>query len=370
MERRPILFKIFLLKLLRALIAPRRRTAAAEIDPATVRRILVLRVDERLGNLILTTPLLAALRDVFPAARLDWLVARRLRHVVTGNSCGVHIIPFEKRALWLGPWELIALLIRLRTARYDLVVDASHEHALSFTSCFFSLWSGAPVRVAHARGAIDELYTHAAKTEDPDPLRPDRPAHEALRKLRLLVPVTGSFPAAEPWTVPAPEEARKNVDQWLDVAGLGRGRLVGFFIGARKPDHRRPVEDFAKIIAAFGPPAGWRSVIIGGGGDEDYVAELAGKTGARAVAAPDLDLAHLQEILSRCSLVVANDTGPLHLAWALKVPTLALLMDAEGLRFAPPGRPALWGVHGARVDPMQAAEVLLSEARKIDAGKK
>jgi len=160
-------------------------------DPSRIRRVLVIRTDERVGNLLLTTPLLGALRERLPTVRLGLLCAARLAPAVEGTGLYDDLWPFEKRDLFRRPWAFVAFCLRLRAAGYDMALEAGHWHAFSFTAGMFALWSGARVRVGHRRGEAERLLTHAVE-KDP------AVAYDAAAKLELLRPLGLAIPACPP----------------------------------------------------------------------------------------------------------------------------------------------------------------------------
>lgn len=152
-----------------------------EGDPKT---ILVLRIDERVGNVLLTTPLLAALRAAFPNARIDALLAASKRTLVEDT---VKVIAFEKRDLFRRPWAFVAQMWSLRRRAYDVVIDASHWHHFSSTSALLLAWTAGKVRIIHERGDAAHFATH--------PIAPPQGVEPEIRtKLRLLAPLTTTAP--------------------------------------------------------------------------------------------------------------------------------------------------------------------------------
>src|SRR5205807_3487514 len=87
-----------------------------------LRRVLVVRPDDRVGNALLTVPLALALRDALPAARIDLLLARRRASVADGLP-GVRVVRVEKTDAFRHPLRFVRFLRALRSAGYDAVID-------------------------------------------------------------------------------------------------------------------------------------------------------------------------------------------------------------------------------------------------------
>jgi len=300
-----------LLKLLVFIFCRRR-------ESETPRRILVIRPDERLGNVVLTTPLLAEVRRIYPESQIDVLVASRYAALLSEYGHNIGVIPFEKRDLFKHPFLWLSLMLNLRRTAYDIAIDASHEHAFSFTSALVTIWSGCPVRIGHKRQGSDEAYTHSV------PASPEE-MPEADRKLRLLEPLTAEAHECKPWLGRNTSMADKWADEWLAENNQQKKRLLAVFTGARKSDRRLTGADFLFVSQQMKKSENWKLLFICGSGDTERIESLRLMfSDCDALYAPDVDLRGLWALLARSDAVVCADTGPLHLAWALGKPLLSL----------------------------------------------
>ncbi|HEX3112237.1 MAG TPA: glycosyltransferase family 9 protein, partial [Candidatus Eisenbacteria bacterium] len=123
------------------------------------KRILVTRI-RQIGDVILTLPLVDALRARFPHAEIDYLAETAPAQAAVGH-------PALRRVLALGKWPGLPasplLLAALRRAHYDLVIDLYGNPRSALLSSF----TGAPIRVGPARRSRRRLYTHAIPAQDP-----------------------------------------------------------------------------------------------------------------------------------------------------------------------------------------------------------
>jgi lipopolysaccharide heptosyltransferase III len=318
-------------------------------EASAIRKVLVIRIDDRVGNVLLTTPLLVALRRALPGAEVHALIAPKKRALIEGLA---EAIPFSRRSFFSRPTEFVRTLAALRSARYDVAIDASHWHEMSVSSAMLLAWTHAPIRIAHARGAVHRYATHLVAAPR------DRGAEpEVATKLRLLEPLGIASSGASPpgMITNLGSRGAAAIDAWIAREALGGERLVGIAPGARKPDHRLPVRVFAEL-ARSSAGAGCVPIVVWGPGEEAIAAAVAGEAGARV--APPTDLGELAALLRRLAAVVTNDTGPMHLAVACGVPTIALFARSD------PGR---WG-HRSPPNAVIPAdgrpeEDILSEAR-------
>ena len=309
-----------LLARLAALVFPLR---GAQPRPDELRRVLVVRPDDRVGNALLTVPLAAALRDALPAARVDLLLARRRAPVAAGLP-GIRLVPFEKTDAFRHPIRFIRFLSSLRRERYDAVIDAAHWHAFSLTSALLSRLAARRWLVGGDRGAAF-LYSHA---EAPPPV--GTPEIEA--KLLLLRGI-GVTPPARPTLQTA---LGLDYEAWAAQTTRDLGIFAALNPGARKEDHRWPAERFSQLARAL-RDRGIASLITWGPGEELLAQSVADAAGGTARIAPPTDLARLAALFRHAALVVTNDTGPMHLAVACGARVIALLHAPEGARWTHPG---------------------------------
>lgn len=313
--------RVLLLGLIR-LLYPVSAGLGSTIDRQGARRILVIRTDTRVGNVLLTTPLVRALRLGLPQARVDFLVAAGKEALVQGLAD--RVLPFAKKDLFRHPFRFWRFLSSLRRERYDVVVEAGHWHAFSFTSLWLAQWTRAPVRIGHARGMADRFLTHCVR-RDPAVER------EVLAKLELLGPlgVPGRGEHLETTVDGDPKVTQA-------VESIVRGcpsRVVALNPGARKPNHRWPSSAFGKLAWQLRERLGVTPLVLWGPGEEGIARQVIEASRGAAVLAPPTDLAVLSGVFRRSAAVVTNDTGPMHLAAAAGARIVAVLMVEDGPRW-------------------------------------
>ncbi len=291
--------------------------------PKQIRKLLVVRIDQRLGNVLLTTPLIERLKRELPQTEVEVLVADSKVGVLPQDT---KVLAFPKKAFFKAPGRFWRILLSLRKARYDAVIDASHWHHFSLTSSLITAFTGAPLRITHQRG-----YAHKFANQLVPPAETEEA--ETFSKQRLLAPL-GLEPDAEApmRTDLGTASAEKGfASDFFKKEGLVGLPLIGLSPGARKPNHRVAPEVFAQI-GERARRLGFRPLVLWGPGEE----ELAQFLGQRidAPLAPPTNLEQLAALMRSCSVVVANDTGPMHLAVACQTPTMALFRNSQ------PGR---WG---------------------------
>lgn len=304
--------------LLRAVL-PKPRPAPGPLDRGAVRRVLIVRQDSRLGNLLLLTPLLKGLRAAFPACATDILVSDAYGEILRGDPDVHEQFVLPKEMFWPDPTLPVRLLRRLRGNRYDLAFDASAMHAFSLSSAVITALCGARRSVGFDRGDAKVFLNELV----PQPALPLHETQIQLGLLRHLVAVGMKGPeSAKPQCHLSGEELAEGRRLWTSW-GLDADS-VALFVGARA-EKRWPLSSFLGLAGRI-CAAGRRCVLFGGPAEKDLGEGLGLPAGA--FLAPSLPLRRFASVLAQARAVVTADTGPMHLAVALGVPTVELFLGS------------------------------------------
>ena len=295
---------------------PRRPLPAAP----DLRKLLVIRSDERVGNQLLTTPLLRALAEGLPHAQLHLLAAARQSGVVASRHVQ-RVIPFEKRLAFRRPWRLAALLRTLQRERYDAVIEAGHWSGFSLTASLLArVVAGNGAVVGHLRGESARFLSHPV-LHDPANENEVRAKLELLRPFGLLP--RGLAPETELGSEPGLAEPI------LAAAGVA-GAFAVLNPGARMADRRWPPSAHAAVARGLAA-RGLEVLVVWGPGEEALARAVAEGSGARL--APPTDLRQLAAVLRLARLCVSNNSGPMHLAVAVGTPTVGVFLSGDARRW-------------------------------------
>ena len=293
----------------------------------TVERIAVLRAN-RLGDLVLALPALAALRAAYPRAEITLLGAGlhpRLLDGRPGPWDRVEVVPGcpgvrDTDTDEHDPAAVQRFLAAQRRRRYDLALQL---HGGGASSNPFVRGLGAALSVgARDRGAppLDRDVPYAVTQ------------HEVLRLLEVVA-LAGARPVdLEPVLAVT---ARDRAAAAAALPDDGRP-LVALHLGASDPRRRWPVRHFAAVADDLAARGG-RLLVVGSGPDDAHAARAL----RAAVRAPVIDLVDrlslpaLAGLLARCALVVGNDSGPRHLAAAVGAPTVGVFLAPNALSAGP-----------------------------------
>lgn len=265
-----------------------------------------------LGDVVLTTPLLRAIKRVHPDSHLAALVTPPAAPLLEADPHLDVLLTYDKK----GGESLSDVLRKVRALRFDWLLSPHRSHR----SGLFALLSRIPVRIGFSDAALAWAYHR----------RVDRPAgaHEVDRNLALLQGL-GHEPLASDRVlhVGYSEEEQEAVDEVLRQAGVPAGApLAGLCPGSIWATKRWGAEGFASVARSLAQ-RGLRPVLLGGGKDADAarrVEELAGLDGALVNAVGRTPLKALAAWMDRLSVLVTNDSAPLHVAAARGTPTVAV----------------------------------------------
>ena len=292
------------------------------INYGTIRKLLVIKL-RAVGDVILSTAALPNLRAAFPDATIDFLVERSCREVIEGNDRIDHVIVFSKTGM-----NGARILLDLRRAGYDMVIDLFGNPR----SALMTFASRARYRVGYDFRGRSYAYNILVEPRGAEVHNVEFNL-DALR--RIGVPVTTKSPY-----FPLAEADREFA--LLEAGKLGlTGRLViGFNPGTNRPTERWPAEKFAELGALLAGRHDARICVFWGPGEKPLAEASAGRIGEAAVVAPPTSLKQLGAMFERCSLVVSNDTGPMHIAAALGIPTVGIFGPVNPLLQGPYGENA------------------------------
>lgn len=314
--------------------------------------ILLVRL-RLIGDVVFTTPVIAAIRQAYPSARITYLVEQAAAPVVAHNPHLSAVVAVPHTRGWRRLVEDIALGRRLARARFDVVIDLHGGPR----SALLSWLSRAPRRVGYDVPGRSWMYTQVIAR--PKGYRPRHAVENQWDLIHALDPVRLVQPSRErePVEMHAGPDDRTDLEQFLRDAGIApSNRVVIVHVSAGNPFRRWPEPAFAELAAGLAADAPDRSILVTAGPSDreaarrvvDLARERAGAH-ARAIQAADiLSLGALRALCDRAALFIGGDSGPLHVAATSRVPIVGLYGPTLPERSAP-WRPASFA--SAAVEP-------------------
>lgn len=296
-----------------------RRTVLTGEVIGRIRRILFIQT-AFLGDVVFSTALLRACREVFDRASITVLASPRGGGVLEGDPDVAEVIYYDKRGRQSGLGGFLEVLGEVGKRDFDLVV-CPHR---SFRSAIIARLTKAPYRLGF-RSLPTAWAWNLGISAPAGEKRPFR------KELLLLESVIGRDLPQRP-SLKVGEKERREAEAVFVEAGLaGPAPVVGLIIGTVWPTKKWPVTCYRELGKTITDSGRARVVILGGAADRlegetaaaSGVVNLAGKT----------DLRLLPAILRQCSVIVGSDTGPLHAAMALDVRVVALFGPTSEAQF-------------------------------------
>ena len=324
---------------------------------AQARRALFIRTD-RLGETLLNLPAVAALREALPRASLTLLVHPDLQSLFTAIPGIDHVLADEPAS---APWWIRAARLSrtLKPHRFDLAVVSNPKKELHA-----AVWlAGIPTRIGYHRKWGRWLLTH--RLEDRKALGERHEVDYNLDLIRVL----GISTAAAPRLLPPLPREQADVLHLLEQQGLDPARpFVAVHPWTSNPAKQWPLERFASVIEIVTRRLAMPVVLIGGSQERSRASSLPARRGAVANLVGALTLTQLAALLQRATLLVSNDSGPVHLAAAVGTRTLVLFGSTDA--GTGPGRWGPWGaghtvIANPSMDAIRVEDVVASLERLL-----
>lgn len=292
------------------------RAAFRMMDLTKLNRILIVKLSS-MGDVVMATPAAKALRRAFPNAHIAWVVEDRFAQIVVGNPHIDDVIVWRVKNSGKADLPAFVRTARLvRSGLFDAVVDLQGNAK----SALMVLSSGAPIRVGYAnpRECAGIAYNvRVPCSEFPHQMR----SHADV--LRAVSP-EARFEHGD-MHVPLTDEDRRFADEFLDSV-VGPGVSVAAFVCATtRPFKHWPARYWAELARVFQDRLGLTPVFVGAPADDAYIGSIMKMARCRTVSAVGrTTVLQAAAIVERCALTVGVDTGLLHIAVALRRPTIGI----------------------------------------------
>jgi len=289
-------------------------------DPQGAQRALLIN-STALGDLLFSTPAIRALKETYPDWHLDLLVNPAYAALAAHNPHLERLIPFPGRS-----WRLWGLMRELKRGQYDLVIIL---HGNDPEATLLAWAAGSPHLIGSAASPLS--FAYAARVARTDPF--EHAIERRLNFVRLLGADTADKSMQLLLPPGEPERAAELLSRHF---GKKPSLLVAFHPTGSGSYKWWPRESFAALGDYLHKAYGASFLIISGRRDRPEAEALAARLrGPSLVTGGRLPLPTVAALLSHGRLLVANDSGPLHLALALGVPSIALMGADHPRRVGP-----------------------------------
>ncbi|HUO05553.1 MAG TPA: lipopolysaccharide heptosyltransferase II [Candidatus Binataceae bacterium] len=291
------------------------------------RRILVKEVNW-LGDLVMSGPALRAIRRAWPRAHLAVLIKEELASFFDGAAWIDEVIPYSVGHGFSGLGDRRRIVVAIRIRRFDLGILFPN----SFESAFWLTMAGVPRRagfIADARGPM--LTLKAVAPEEA------RTSHQVNYWLSMVRATTGVGGTTDDFRLEAAPQNCERMAAWLTANRKRSGAPLYAIAPAAAYGPAKEWRNFSALIDLLGE-RGAECVLVGAPSEVAKCREVADASRAgAAIAAGNTNIGELIALLSLCDGFIGNDSGCMHLAGALGIPTVAIFGSTNPARTGPLG---------------------------------
>ena len=297
--------------------------APSQWDWQTVERVLVVRL-RSIGDTVLSTPSLFALKRFLPHASVDILLEDWVAPVLDGFPHVDHVITLERKSTSARA----RIARRLRANRYDVVYNL---HG-GTTATLLARATGAKHRVGYKTYQYARLHNHLSPSSSS--LWGQNKTHSVEQQLALLgwtgVPVSDR-PATQ---LAITEAAAAKIAARLETTGLAQAPFAVLHPAAAFATKQWAADKFARVADGLAGQ-GFRVLVITAENEAHLADELRRNASAPVVAFADLSLPEITALLARARLFVGNDSGIAHMAAAVKTPAVVIFGSSNVAHWRP-----------------------------------
>ena len=304
----------------------------------SARRILAIRLDN-LGDVLVTTPALHAIKTSMPTIALSLLTSPVGAQVASLNPDIDEVIVYE--APWMDPWQRLPqsskreqqMIAMIKERQFDGAIIFTSYHQSSLPAAYLCYLADIPLRLAASIDGPGSLLTTRHK-------HPERMMHEVERGLDLVNAIGLSTKALD-LVLKVPSMARESIYEFLSAQNVDPFRpLLVIHPGCSMPARTYPYEMYAQVLDLVIERLGATVVVTGTQDEQTLVERLLDRVqehNRRAIlaCAGTLPFPDFCALIEAADLMITNNTGPMHIAAAVKTPVVAL--------FALTNPPEQWG---------------------------
>ena len=296
-------------------------------------RILIVRLSA-IGDVVRVLPALHALRDAFPNGQIDWAVERKSADIVTGHPCLDNVLTFERpQGVVKAAKAFQAFCKRVQSNHYDIVIDF---HGIS-KSGMITWFSKAPKRYGFARPRSREgshLFTNRKVK------LPSKRLSRIKENLTLCKRVAKKINVRD-ITIYVPDDKQDQVDEFFESMFDGAKLVVAMHIPVDREEKRWPPQYFAKLSDMLQADGRFEVLLTWGPGQYGEVQEVLSRIKRYPTVIPKMpDLKYYTWLVQCADLYFGGDTGPMHIAAAMRTPVVAVFGGTDPLKHAPDCKPS------------------------------
>jgi lipopolysaccharide heptosyltransferase II len=271
-----------------------------------------------IGDTLWGTPAIQALKDTFPQSYLGVLVSPLGFETLKNNPNIDEFFIFRRG--FKGVWSLPFLFGKLRKRKIATVFIFHSSDRVLWPLSYFA----GPIEIIGTKGrnkGLDFILTKAI---------PDSHNIHAIEKRLKLVQEVGAQTFQRNISIYLTEHDKNMAERFLKELKINiHSPIIGFHPGAQKPYKCWPAENFIQVGNTLREKYGCQLIITGNNQERDLAEKISKQVKDSVSAAGKLSLRGTAALIKKLNLFITNDTGPMHIAFALKTPTIALFSPTD-----------------------------------------
>ncbi len=276
-----------------------------------VKEILIFGLN-RLGDNVLSIPALKAIRNSFPEAKIVIISNRYVKDVLLVDNSVTEILFYRNENIF----GKLKTIVKISGCKWDLAIDFTCDY--TFSPAFILFISGAKFRIGYNIEERGFLFNRPVNWGIEKKHFVDR-LSDILKKIGIEI-------LDKKASLALTEDSRKFADDFLTTNGVFENDvLVGIHPGGHYPSQRWPVENFAEIADRIVKEYNAKVIIMVGRRERQLLEATSNLMKEMAIKAYNFPILQSMGLIARCSILMCNNSGILHLACALNVPTISTM---------------------------------------------
>ncbi len=293
-----------------------------------IEKILIVRFSS-LGDIILTTPAIGALKTKFPQSEIFFLTKIQYRDVLKADPRIFSLIEFDPIRKHKGFSGFMRLVFQLRSCDFDLLIDL-HANLRSF---FVRHLAKSKIKLKYNKRRLSRFLMVHCKFLKTKPIHTVDSYLEVLKKMQIYIPEKNPLIFLSQGDVEFSDHFL--LEQKVEKDDI----VVGVHPGARWETKRWNEEKFTQVCQVLIEEHNCKIMLMGDSEDKELIENISKDApNAKVITAVGLPTGKIMSLIKRCDCLITNDSGPMHIASALQVPVVAIFGPTHPkLGFAPLG---------------------------------
>ena len=303
------------------------------LSASSIRNVLVIRLD-RIGDMVITTPIFRALKEKWPDVKVTVLTNPANRNIVINNPFIDYILVYDRENTHKNLNSRLIFFRGIRERKFDLVIDPYLDYELK--SSLITRFVGNRFRLGFEFAGREICY-NIRYNPNVFPVSTEK-RHMIDYDLDLLTYIGIKTQKRQPEIFLSTDE-KENAYKLLEEAGVSPGtEIIGLHPGGNYQSQRWPVKRFAAISDHLITNYDVNVILFAGQAEKQLLSEFRDYAVKTPIFLCDLSLREFMSTLSHCSLLLCNNSGPLHIATALNIPTVSTMGPTISYHWWPHGK--------------------------------